>query len=315
MPSDLPSFPVSIACPKCERKLKVEKPELLGKKVKCPKCQTPFVLKLPPPVEEVVELELVDDDPPVGTSPQWIPDNESPAPSSAPSAFPDFSSSPEPTPSAPAKSTSSQPSLVVPTEDPATSSLERLKRRRKKSRGGLIVTVVFLLAAVGVVGYLATIAQDPPAPVADSVPSQNAPAMEPASADEPYSRALLENRPQLVQEFNPTSGEPIELYLMPSGVNFVVHFRPADLWSDSRDAQILRASLTENVTNWLESTLQELFHRSPAEIEEVVLGYIIGARGTTPDMCAVVHLKSPAVPASQYLLPPSTGPASRTPPK
>ncbi|MEW4489654.1 hypothetical protein AB1L42_16350 [Thalassoglobus sp. JC818] len=287
MPSDLPSFPVSIACPNCARKLKVEKPELLGKKVKCPKCQTPFVLKLPPPVEEVVELELVDDDPPVGTSPQWIPDNESSAASSAPSSFPDFSAPPEtPKPA-------SSPSLIVPTEDSATSSLERLKRRRKKGRGGLIVTAVFLLAAVGVVGYLATIAQKKPAPIANSGAPQNSPGTESVSADEPYSRAMLENRPQIVEEFSPTSGEPIELYLMPSGVNFVVHFRPADLWSDSRDAQILRASLTENVTNWLETTLQELCHRSPSEIEEVVLGYIIGARGTTPDLCAVIHLKSP----------------------
>jgi hypothetical protein len=39
------STPVVAVCPHCDKKLKVKKPELIGKKVKCPGCSQPFRLQ------------------------------------------------------------------------------------------------------------------------------------------------------------------------------------------------------------------------------------------------------------------------------
>ncbi|WP_166820548.1 hypothetical protein [Thalassoroseus pseudoceratinae] len=59
-----------IPCPKCSSALKLPNRSLLGKLGKCPQCQHKFVLKEP----EEVELQLAEDEPAIGTAPQWVPD-------------------------------------------------------------------------------------------------------------------------------------------------------------------------------------------------------------------------------------------------
>ena len=47
--------PISVACPNCEATLKLKSREAEGKKVRCPKCEKPFVVKLPAVEDEVVD--------------------------------------------------------------------------------------------------------------------------------------------------------------------------------------------------------------------------------------------------------------------
>jgi len=52
------SEPFSVSCPKCRAKLKLKSQAAVGKKIACPKCSTPFVVKPPKPAEE--ELSFLD---------------------------------------------------------------------------------------------------------------------------------------------------------------------------------------------------------------------------------------------------------------
>jgi peroxiredoxin len=53
----------SVACPSCGASLKVTKPSLVGKRVPCPSCKTPFVIRVP--TDEYIPLT---DDPPLTNS-------------------------------------------------------------------------------------------------------------------------------------------------------------------------------------------------------------------------------------------------------
>ena len=274
-------LPFSIACPNCQQKLKIQKQELLGKKVKCPKCKDPLMI-VPPEQngtkEEEVEFELVTDEPPEGTSAKWVPDEPAITPSQPPTA--------------------DGPVIIPGADELSSSALHRLRKSRKKKKGPMLIVGAFLLAGIGTITYLVVNQPPPPEDIQKDVNQEVADKVE-LNANEPYSRALLENREQLVAEFEPTDGKPIELYMMPSGVNFLIHFRPALLWSSERDYQILKASLTDRLTGsaatpgWIEETLVKVCRRKPEQIEEVLIGFIIGARGTKPDVCAVVRLKEP----------------------
>lgn len=55
--------PLTINCPTCQVKLKVKDESKLGKKIACPKCQTPFVVEAPEEkIEEVSDFVEDDDD-------------------------------------------------------------------------------------------------------------------------------------------------------------------------------------------------------------------------------------------------------------
>jgi hypothetical protein len=100
----------------------------------------------------------------------------------------------------------------------------------------------------------------------------------------------LKANEELVAAARPTQGEPIQLFMMPSGVNFVIHLRPARLWNNEPAYQELRATLTQNVTDWITETLRSVCRREPAQIDEALVGVILGARGTEPQYAAVVRL-------------------------
>lgn len=321
--------PFKISCPGCQKNLRIEDPRLLGKKVKCPRCKNPFLLELPAvdtnsekpapaqvvkpqqiiplaeqapssaeiPVhhaEEEIQLELVTDELPVGTSAKWVPDPpaasaprqpvSAPSPVSTTTAFPNFSGSSAGSP------------LITPEGTEAQGrELNRLRSRRQKGWGPTLIVGMFLVLGLGTVGFLVTnYKPKPKSPeiVAGGLPPENL--EEPVNANEPYSRERLAYKPELVQEFDPTSGNALSLAMMPRGVTFVVHLRPALLWSSGRQYQELKASLTEDVTNWIATKLKEVTRRDPEQIEEVYLGFILGAGGSEPEVCAVVHLKEAA---------------------
>lgn len=308
MSSETPAKPIAIQCPHCQKKLKIEDPRLLGKKVKCPGCKVSILLEPPRPQpktvapreEDEVQLELVTNEPPTGTSARWVPDepkldfqSTSPPKRSDSPGFPDLNALPGAAQSAPAAKSAPGPLVAVEPTSPVASY-----QRRKKKKNWLAIGLMggFALAGIVVVAVLMR-NYEAPSPTADPTVAGPAPVEnleQPPAENEPYSRPRLENRPQLVAEFAPTEGKPLQLAMLPRGVNFVIHVRPALLWSDAYDYQVLKASLTDDVTNWIAATLKELCRREPQEIEEAYIGYLLGAGGTEPEVCAVVKLKTPA---------------------
>jgi hypothetical protein len=78
-----------VNCPKCSKGLKLRDRGKLGKKARCPKCSHVFILSAPPEDDEdEVELQLASDaapqpatqpdQPAVGVSAKWVPDNAHP---------------------------------------------------------------------------------------------------------------------------------------------------------------------------------------------------------------------------------------------
>lgn len=265
-----------------------------------PSPQEPPAQGAPPPQEEEeVKLELVEDDVAVGTSAVWVPDKPilpTPAPQPPPAVTPAPASNPEvPALVEPQKATAPAP-VIQPVLPEPTASATSSYRRRKKSWMPTIVVSVFLLLGVGTVGYLVT--QYKPAEktktAANNTPQKEEDFDSPVAENEPYSRERLSYRTELVDEFVPTSGEPLHLAMMPRGVSFVIHIRPALLWSTESQYQVLKASLTSDVTDWIAAKLKEVCRRDPEQIEHAYIGFILGAGGSEPEVCTVVHLKEPA---------------------
>ncbi len=208
-----------------------------------------------------------------------------------------------PPPYQPRKSTSGAASTIAPPETLQTGPLGSIAtdsplipRRRSLRSGNWIgmfagMTVGCLLIVA--IGY--NLAKQPvPSPIASSkVEDINPVVTAPVVNDGSYSKVALEDDPKLVAEFSPTKGDPIQLLMMPSGVNIVVHLRPSLFWSDEYIYRVLRASLTDDVTHWLAQQIKTYCRRAPEQIEEVTFGIILGGRGMDPRVCTVVRLKEP----------------------
>jgi len=173
-------------------------------------------------------------------------------------------------------------------------------RRKRKSSWQAVLPVAggFLAVAGLIVGFILFRPQTQKTS-APRVAAPVASAQQPAAADQArtasgvYSRGELETHPELIAEFKPTHGQSIQLLMVPSGVNLVIHMRPALLWGDDYSARLLRASLTDELVNWMSQQITTICHRPPAQIEEVLFGIILGSRGSMPQVCCVVHLKEP----------------------
>lgn len=329
-----------LKCPHCQREIKLADPGLLGKKVKCPGCQQPFVCQLPAPSpnkEEVVELRLANEEVLVGTAPrligqpapQRVPQPAVSLPVSGGSAIPSLApptpipaSRPEfsqgthsripavpaapraakvggAIPDAPVLSADLAPPGTVPPVVTATQASSTVQRSRRKRANGAVLVAwgIGLLAVLSAGGYgLFLLSRPAPVvvanqPVADE-PQLAVPAR-PAGENRPYSAADLAVNTQFIQEFYPTQGGPIGLEMLPDGINLLVHLRPAALWSEEYDFQVLRVALTEEVTNWLAAGIERITRHRPEQIEELTVGFLFGARGMEPQFAAVVRLKDP----------------------
>lgn len=168
--------------------------------------------------------------------------------------------------------------------------------RKKTNWTGTIAGIVAFLVIAGGAGYYLnqTPVPKPAETNAIASKSESEATKEAVSPPGAYSRSDLEGNPELIAEFSPTKGEPIQLLMVPSGINLVIHLRPALLWSDEITYRILRASLTDDITNWLAQQIRTYCRREPQQIEEVIFGIILGPRGMDPQVCTVVRLKEPA---------------------
>ncbi|QDU38868.1 hypothetical protein Mal4_32000 [Maioricimonas rarisocia] len=274
---------VQIHCPKCGKGLRLKDRSKLGRKGKCPACGHGFLLQAPPEEEEV-SLELAGDEAPVGTGAQWVPDEP------AASALQASESS------AVAIDTDPGPGIALDVSDGGVERLKEIKRRNARRQRTTLILGVLALLVVGGAGYaLIPYLEDQPAPI----PKEAEPAAPVAENTEPadvaapsgaITRASLRSNVELVEQFEPTDGEPIRLLMVPSGANVVIHLRPAEIWSDEVAFQELRASLTADVVAWLEETLRTVCRREPKQIEEALITMMLGAIGTEPEVSTVVRL-------------------------
>lgn len=283
--SEISSQTVTVACPECDSKLKLKNRSMLGKVGKCPQCGHRFKLEAP----EEVELELVETQarPLPGTSAHWVPDDTTAAASVPPPSEqttvgnqPAFNFNLD---------TNSAP-IVNATEGQSSSeatvtTARHTKRRRRNPMVGATVGAV-LAAMIGGVAWGAYIYSQK-APVETVVKAQPV-----KNQDyEAEKRQLINNAKSIVDE-SPTSGEPIDLKLMPAGVRVVINLHPSKLWSNDPKYAEFRASMA-SMGDWLEAFIKTHCHFEPAQIEEAKIGVLIGARGSAPEFASVIRLIQP----------------------
>ncbi len=304
-----------IQCPHCGKGLKLRDRSKFGQKVKCPGCTRAFLLQAQPEEEEEIPLELVDETPAATSSAQWVPDN----PPALPAAQ---TATAVRTQTAPAPSSEGSAAFDNPVQRLKEARLRAAKRRNK----AILIGGVSALVIGGLAWGLSGNKENPAAPLATGAPAPAAAPMGPqvalatggqppgpAVADAPtpsvvlpavsrgatpdavvlphqqLTRSQLKDNDQIASTIAPRTGDPIRLYMVPSGMNVVIHMRPAKLWSDEAAWQELRYSLTEDVTNWLAARLKEVCRRDPRQIEECLICVRLGATGTEPVLSAVVH--------------------------
>jgi hypothetical protein len=310
-----------VVCPHCGKSIKLRDRSLLGKKGKCPGCSQSFLLVEQVAEEEVVSLQLAEEEPLVGTSPQWVPDSAPPA--APPAAGPVYVQvqTPQgivlapvisgPLPTYPAAPPAPVPVVDVPPPAPAfpefnlnvdspspTSPTKKSSVRRPTRRSGNAGLWVGLVVATLVIGGGVYWMSRQKAPVAQT-PAQTAVpvavAAGPVEATSPpgaYSRETLTADPRVVAEFKPTQGEPITLNMLPGTNNILIHMRPEKIWGVDRQAKELRASLTEDVVQWLETSIKTATHRTPDQIEEMLIGISVVSKVEPPQVSAVIRLKA-----------------------
>ncbi|MEZ6066004.1 MAG: hypothetical protein R3B90_09910 [Planctomycetaceae bacterium] len=315
---------IQVVCPYCGKGLKLKDRSKLGKTGKCPSCAKPFKLEESTEPEEEIPLTLADDAPQVGTGARWIPD-AAPA-----AAGPIVTNAPRPgapvinTAGAGIPGGGGAPLVNTGGADGGLERLKEIRRRGAKRRnmailfGGLTALViggiVWLVqskntgdavatgqsAAVngtaGTAPAATTSAAVGPGPAPAAMGATLPSVMQGDSASDvriPYQtllRSQLEENKQTVSVLLPQRGEPILLKMVPSGVNVVIHLRPALLWSDDPTWTAFRYSLTEDVTNWIAAKLKEVCRRDPQQIEECLICVRLGATGTEPEVATVVRL-------------------------
>ncbi len=147
-----------------------------------------------------------------------------------------------------------------------------------------VLGLLFLGALAG--GYLAI------APYLKTIsrPSPRAAASNASAPDGPTAAQRLRDDADWIAQVRPTTGGPIDLTMIPSGARLIINFRPAQLWSDSQPMAELRASLTEDFVAWIAAGLKSLTGREPSQIDEILIVWILGSRGTAPQVASVVHL-------------------------
>ena len=75
--------------------------------------------------------------------------------------------------------------------------------------------------------------------------------------------------------------------------NILIHLRPDRIWGSERAAAELKASLTEDVVSWLDSTIQKITRRKPDQIEELWIGISALSKVDPPQFSTVFRLKQP----------------------
>ena len=315
---------MSLRCPECGKTLKIKDESFLGKKVRCPGCQQTVLLARPQKSEDddEVEIELVDpltpvppsrvrpaESLPAGNSPVYVTPGSPPAP--APSTpLPPVNPGRRPVPPASSPVSGSVPGRGMfegvdqeGSEPPAETSVDHLRRliEQKKRRGrNNAVILVALLGIAGIVGAIVVPMMNKKIPVTvpghAPVASTGGPAPVPMAVGA-YTEEQLESRADLVNEFRPTNGKPIDLRMVPDGVNLLIHLRPSKLWSNEGLLPEFRGCLIDPVLPWIEAAIKARCRRKPEEIEEATFAIVLGPTGSVPQIATIVRLAAPAKPS------------------
>lgn len=287
---------VTISCPECSRQLKLPSRDYLGKKGKCPGCQHRFILE-----EPAIELELAE------------PEN-TPSPDQQPSAsaaqnfqrslkkkrgdHQSAASQPSKTSLENVKApTENLDGFSIQTDDATTSSLERVKRkRRRKSNMGPVVIGMgtALLVICGGAAWWMNQQQADAQPIDDNNLSEIANAEE--TTTESDTNGLVKEADGGTAH-SPTSGDAIDVSFMPFAPDLILHMNPAELWSEERHDLVFMKSI-EPIANWIrDDYLVNVTGFQPQEIKRLTLGINFGPLTAEPDIAMKVELFE-AVPAS-----------------
>lgn len=322
---------IAVPCPQCKKKLKLRDESLLGKKARCPNCKHAFVLEVPvavpqtqesipktsqkpvvvnstqqsetPQVNQEVKIELAQPEQPVvGTSVKWIPDEPVETAQPAPIQSPSEQQNPIPqidTSSPPSKEVETSPPIIntggsdsaapniqlESTDHAGVARLQELRRKNAKRRNISILVGLLFIVLVGVGGYFAwpkvneSLTAKPVAPPVKASPSKKTPIT-----------ALATKSQEKIP--SPTSGEPIRLLYVPAGTRILVHLRPAELWEPGSQGEEFRACLGP-VGIWAEQKIKEICFHEPSQIEEITFYLILGTPGAPPEYAAVVRTTEP----------------------
>ena len=306
---------LSVPCPKCSKKLKLPGREALGKIAKCPACEHRFKLALPKKSEPnsgkkkqpskanpkvaaaappAPEPELVGA--PMGLEARYVVDHSVaepqlttppgiPQPPETEQSLPAFNfdghdDGPAFTPpdddvdsASPIDSDDSTSEPSTPSDPVAAFRAKRAAKRKKMTIVGVSAAAVF-----GVIASAAVMM---------------APLSPPQQPANPATTAVVQStkRPSLKIE-SPTRGDAIPTNLLPAGVGMLVHLRPAEIWSPGPASDIV-VSLPPSLKPWTEGMVRRYALREPSEINELTIGYILGARGVEPKIATVVRTVEP----------------------
>ncbi len=291
-----------VVCPHCGKAIKLRDRSLLGKKGRCPGCNKVFLLEeptasedeLPPlPVFEPADLRTTSNRAPSKPEPTDVPVPRQPDP------LP-FSIEPFPTEPLPEFSFDLGETATAPKSSVRSTSRSNSSKSVRRNRSQLPTWIGLGVAAVAVIaGALYLNMQSVPAkkPAAASpvvVPTTPpSPISSPDPSSGPYSYTALTADPNLVAEFRPTHGKPIPLNMLTGVNNIIIHLRPSQLWGAGEAAEELKASLTEDIVHWLESRIEKLTHRSPEQIDELLIGISALSKVEPPQISVVFRLKTP----------------------
>jgi hypothetical protein len=269
---------IVISCPKCQRGLKLRDRSKLGKKARCPKCQTVFFLTAPPEDDEV-ELQLASpatSQPAVGVGGHWVPDDVGASPA------------------APASQPAAQPAAamfvdaaaqrggldVAPEDKGGAAHLKAIRKKNARRRNIAIVAGVFTACAVGGVLYAAR-------DFVNKEKKEQAEKAAPQRDDETVAeKDELEKTTAIANAASPTSGEKLKLNGLPLGARILISLRPSELWAEGSRGEEVRYSLGP-IGEWAELAIKEFTQREPAEIEQIIFAVIPGIVGEPAQTAAV----------------------------
>lgn len=165
------------------------------------------------------------------------------------------------------------------------------RRSRKNKWIGIGLGGVLAAALVGVLIYASQV-KAPPEVV--ERPQKKPPQLnQTVIAD---TAALEENvnfAKKFTEENFATQGGPITFERIPPGANIIIHLRPAELWSDDSKFAQFRATLTSDVTTWMEAAIKRHCLFEPKEIEEALICVLLGGRGEPPEIATRIKLTAP----------------------
>jgi eukaryotic-like serine/threonine-protein kinase len=201
-----------------------------------------------------------------------------------------------------------EPPPFLPVTDSAEGTVSATRRRTKKRSktvvaGGIFVGAVVLLLGVGLLLTSRNeertqpdkfVAGVPTGPL-DTSPTPTTPAgfQESANEDVGEQNSLAKEPIQGVGQSiwqSPTSGEPIDLAWLPSGVQVVLALRPAELTQQSEWQKLSDKRTLGLLGQWLTDDLPQVTGKTLDQLETVVAGLLDGSPG--PPKVALVARSS-----------------------